>query len=157
MIQRARYRQTVNMARIVTLAWVVSTLAGDRADAGASAAPVRAELRIVIAADAQRGATRRTFTLRCGPARGDWPAASRACRRLRDQRARRGFAPIRNERRDVVRITDQPVRISGTIADRRVALVFGARGSSTRRARFAAVRRVLGRRAFRRAERDARG
>lgn len=119
---------------------------------GAGASARRVDLTIAIAASARAGAPKREWHLRCGPAGGDWPSRSAACRRLESGL----LAPIGPEPRDLVAITHQPVDVSGRAFGKKVALRFPAKGSSKRRARYRQLRAALGESAFATAEKRSR-
>jgi len=112
----------------------------------------RVVLRIAIAESDRSNAATRVWRLNCRPGGGDWPRRADACRRL----TRSLLAPITAERRDLVQITSQPVRFSGTAFGRSVSLRIDAEGSSTRRDRLRALRRALGSSAYTEAQRRSR-
>ena len=112
----------------------------------------RVVLRIAIAESARSTAPARVWRLSCRPGGGDWPRRAEACRRLTPGL----LAPITVETRDLVPITSQPVRFTGTAFGRSVSLRFDSEGSSTRRDRLRALRRALGSSAYTEAQRRSR-
>jgi hypothetical protein len=137
-------------ARAVATVALAAALAVE--PAGAVARDASIDLRIAIAASARSGAPTRTWTLRCDPSGGSWRGRVAACARLTPS----ALAPITVETRDLVAVTRQPLRVTGRAYGRRVDLVFGAEGSSTRRARYRLVRRALGEGVYRTAQQTAR-
>jgi hypothetical protein len=102
----------------------------------------RVDIRIAIAMPA--GEPARSWRLRCEPSGGDWPRRAGACGRLDASL----LAPIGPESRDLVPIAARPVRLTGSAFGAPVSLYFPTAGSSTRRERFRALTRALGRGPF---------
>ncbi len=141
----------------LAVAFALGTGCGDGESAAsatgtAAAATSTIDLRIRIAASDRKGASTRTWRLRCKPAGGDWPSVGPACRRLKPAL----LASIDFETKDYVRVTRQPVRIAGRAFGKAVSLSLPAMGSGSRRARLRALRVALGPRAFSEAERRSR-
>jgi hypothetical protein len=108
--------------------------------------PPRASLRIVVSSRA-----RRTYTLRCDPAGGSWPGRSVACPRVLS----RSGADLLARPGQRMRAPGAAITITGVVNGRRVDLRVTRRGSRQVRARFTALRRLLGTAATDRAIRAA--
>lgn len=106
-----------------------------------SAATPRVDLRIV--ASARRGKAR-AYTLSCGPTGGSWPGRKAACARLLARGGDSALLKAVRAQPRPPRATSDRLRVTGTYAGRRVALQATRSGSAAVRARFRAVRRLLG-------------